>query len=251
LTFPDPAEDHKPRGATRDREVLSLSHFWRKELKGVSHMGDTAAARQSGTVFRPLVAFDFDGTLTSRDSFLAFLAWRSGARRYATGLLGLAPAAAGYLSHLDRGRLKSALIRRFLRGVPRAELERQAQAFAGHAAPGLFRPDALRAWRRWQAEGARLVIVTASPEPTVAPFARGLGADALIATRLACDAEGKITGELDGLNCRGPEKARRLRETFGPDVVLEAAYGDTSGDREMLAMAEERGMKVFNGKSRQ
>jgi phosphatidylglycerophosphatase C len=214
-------------------------------------MGDLATVRQSGTVFRPLVAFDFDGTLTSRDSFLAFLAWRAGSRRYATGMMGLAPAAAAWLAHRDRGRLKAALIRRFLAGVPRAELERQAQAFAGLAAPGLFRPDALRAWRRWQADGARLLIVTASPEPVVAPFARGLGADALIATRLAYDAEGRVTGDLDGANCRGPEKARRLREMFGPDVTLEAAYGDTDGDREMLAMAEEQGMKVFNGKSRQ
>ena len=213
-------------------------------------MGDMASDRQTGTPFRPLVAFDFDGTLTSRDSFLSFLAWRVGARRYATGLLRLAPSAAAYLSHLDRGRLKAALIRRFLKGVPRAELERQAQAFAGLAAPRLLRPDALRAWRRWQAQGARLVIVTASPEPVVAPFARGLGADALIATRLVFDTEGRVTGDIDGLNCRGPEKARRLREAFGPDVALEAAYGDTPGDREMLAMAEEQGMKVFNGKSR-
>jgi phosphatidylglycerophosphatase C len=40
---------------------------------------------------------------------------------------------------------------------------------------------------------------------------------------------------------------RRLREVFGEDVRLEAAYGDSDGDREMLAMAEEQGMKVFNG----
>ena len=213
-------------------------------------MGDMASDRQIGTPFRPLVAFDFDGTLTSRDSFLAFLAWRAGARRYAAGVLGLAPDAAAYLFHSDRGRLKAALIRRFLAGVPRAELERQAKTFAGLEAPSLFRPDAVRAWRRWQGEGARLVIVTASPEPVIAPFAKGLGADALIATRLIYDAEGRVTGGLDGPNCRGPEKVRRLREVFGPDVQLEAAYGDTAGDREMLTLAEEQGMKVFNGKSR-
>jgi phosphatidylglycerophosphatase C len=203
--------------------------------------------RQRQSVFRPLVAFDFDGTLTSRDSFTAFLAWRAGPARYAAGLASLALAGAAYLVNRDRGRLKAAAVRRFLAGTPRRQLEAEAQAFAAERGRGLLRPDALRAWRRWQSEGARLVIVTATPEIIVAPIARGLGADLLIGTRLAFDADDRITGDLDGANCRGPEKARRLREAYGADVALEAAYGDTDGDAEMLALAEERGMKVFNG----
>jgi phosphatidylglycerophosphatase C len=59
-----------------------------------------------------------------------------------------------------------------------------------------------------------------------------------------------VTGAFAGANCRGPEKVRRLREAFGDDVRLEAAYGDTDGDKEMLALAEEQGMKVFNGTGR-
>ena len=77
-----------------------------------------------------------------------------------------------------------------------------------------------------------------------------MGADRLIGTRLAFDANERATGELDGANCRGPEKVRRLREVFGDDVRLEAAYGDTDGDREMLTLAEEQGLKVFNGRGR-
>jgi phosphatidylglycerophosphatase C len=40
---------------------------------------------------------------------------------------------------------------------------------------------------------------------------------------------------------------RRLQAEFGDDVHLDAAYGDSDGDREMLAIAEERGLKVFQG----
>jgi phosphatidylglycerophosphatase C len=202
---------------------------------------------QTQTKYRPLVAFDFDGTLTSRDSFTAFLRWRLGAGPYAAGMLALAPAAARYVLDRDRGRLKVAAVRRFLAGMPRAELEAWAQTFASERGRAMLRPDALRAWRRWQGAGARLVIVTASPETLVAPIARGLGADLLLGTRLAFDAAGRVTGDFDGVNCRGPEKARRLREAFGEAVRLEAAYGDTDGDNEMLALAEEKGMKVFNG----
>jgi phosphatidylglycerophosphatase C len=224
-------------------------------------MGEIAPERQSPpqaepapgetqAKYRPLVAFDFDGTLTSRDSFTAFLRWRFGARDYAAGMLSLAPFAARYVLDRDRGRLKAAVARRFLAGMPRAELEAWAQTFASEQGRALLRPDALRAWRRWQSDGARLVIVTASPETLVGPIARGLGADLLLGTRLAFDADGRVTGDFDGENCRGAEKVKRLRQAFGDEIRLEAAYGDTDGDAEMLALAEEQGMKVFNGTGR-
>jgi len=235
-----------------------VSHFWRVAKKGKADMGEIAPERQSPpeapagiqTKYRPLVAFDFDGTLTSRDSFIAFLRWRFGVRGWAAGVLALAPDAAKYVLDRDRGRLKAAAVRQFLAGMPRAELEAWAQTFASEEGRALLRPDAVRAWRRWQGDGARLVIVTASPETIVGPIARGLGADLLLGTKLAFDDVGRVTGAFAGANCRGPEKVRRLREAFGDDVRLEAAYGDTDGDKEMLALAEEQGMKVFNGTGR-
>src|SRR4051812_45925603 len=75
----------------------------------------------------PLVAFDFDGTLTVRDSFTAFLRWRAGPLRYALGLARLAPAAVAYLIHRDRGRIKADAARVFLEGAPRERLESDAR----------------------------------------------------------------------------------------------------------------------------
>jgi phosphatidylglycerophosphatase C len=197
---------------------------------------------------RPIAAFDFDGTLTVRDSFMAFLIWRTPLVRLAAAFLRLAPAAAAYLIHRDRGRLKAAGVRILIGRMPRTELQSQAEAFASAVYEKLLRPDARAAWARHRAEGLKLVIVTASPEDMVAPFARRLGADALIGTRLAVDAEGRLTGALDGANCRGPEKLRRLHEAFGPGVNLAFAYGDTDGDREMLAAAASGHMKCFTGR---
>ena len=54
-----------------------------------------------------------------------------------------------------------------------------------------------------------------------------------------------MAGGFDGENCRGPEKVARLRQAFGPAVRLAAAYGDTGGDTEMLAIAEVKGYRVF------
>jgi phosphatidylglycerophosphatase C len=70
----------------------------------------------------------------------------------------------------------------------------------------------------------------------------------LIGSRLSVDANGKIRGPLEGANCRAAEKVTRLREVFGDDMHLTAAYGDTSGDKDMLRIADERGYRVFNGK---
>jgi phosphatidylglycerophosphatase C len=195
----------------------------------------------------PIVAFDFDGTLTTRDSFTAFLKWRAGSARYALGLVRLAPAALAYLFHRDRGRIKQAATREFLKGAPRAQIEAEARDFADRVSGSLLRPDALATWERWRSNAARLVIVTASPDLVVAPFAQRLGADDLLGTRLAFDAQDQATGGFATPNCRGPEKVVRLKAAFGDGVMLKAAYGDTGGDREMLALAEIRGYRVFEG----
>ena len=210
-------------------------------------MGTADPPRQT-TDERPIAAFDFDGTLTVEDSFMAFLRRRAGPVRYALGMARLAPHALAYLAHRDRGRLKAAAVAEFLRGLTREELAASAEAFAEAAWPRLMRPDALAAWRDWQGRGVCMVIVTASPEEVVAPFAARLGADVLLGTRLAWDAEGRVEGAFAGENCRAAEKVVRLKARFGPDVRLAAAYGDTSGDHEMLQIADQPGYRVFTGR---
>lgn len=214
----------------------------------MSDMGTLKGFRHTVAKGVPVVAFDFDGTLTIRDSFTAFLRWRAGPGAWALGLVKMAPAVATYARDRDRGRIKAASVREFLKGVPRAALEADAERFAERVWAGFMRPDALKVWNDWGARGAHRVIVTASPETTVAPFARRLGADALLGTLLTFDSQDRVTGAFDTPNCRGEEKVRRLREVYGDDLRLTAAYGDTSGDTEMIAIAEEKGFRVFTGR---
>jgi phosphatidylglycerophosphatase C len=197
---------------------------------------------------KTLVAFDFDGTLTVKDSFVAFLAWRAGAVRFLLGMVRLSPHLLAYLGHRDRGRLKAATISVFLKGLDKAALEASAAAFARVAAPKLLRPDALAAWHGWKSQGAHRVIVTASPEIIIAPFAKILRAEGLIGTQIALDDAGRVTGKLATENCRAAEKVRRLESVFGPNMILAVAYGDTSGDTEMLARAKAKGYRVFKQK---
>ena len=107
----------------------------------------------------------------------ASCAWRAGRRGFAWPWRRLAPALARYLIDRDRGRLKAAMVGDSWPGNAREALEAEAQRFAAEramAAAAARRADVLA---RWQGADARLVIVTASPEILVAPFARGLGAE--------------------------------------------------------------------------
>ena len=214
----------------------------------MSDMGNAGAERQSPRPDQPIVAFDFDGTLTIRDSFTEFLRWRVGPGGGALGLVKLAPALAAYARDRDRGRIKAASVREFLHGVDRHTLEVEAARFADQVWPRFMRPDALKVWNDWGRRGAHRVIVTASPVATVAPFAKRLGAEALLGTEFVFDAQDRITGDFAGPNCRGAEKVRRLKAAYGDTMTLAAAYGDTSGDAEMLAMAQEAGFRVFREK---
>lgn len=213
-------------------------------------MGSMDARRQSSADFgakgaQSIVAYDFDGTLTIKDSFTAFLRWRAGPIGWMVGLVRLVPASLLWVFHRDRGRIKAAAARVYLGGVDEAVLAQDAERFAEQHWAQMMRPDALASWKDWGDKGMHRVIVTASPAFTVAPFAMRLGAENLLGTTLVFDGQNRVTGAFVGENCRGPEKVRRLKVAYGDDVQILAAYGDTAGDHEMLAAADLAGYRVF------
>jgi phosphatidylglycerophosphatase C len=114
-----------------------------------------------------------------------------------------------------------------LGGISKVEIEQRIASFVAATGHGLFRPDAMTEWERQKQPDQLRVIVTASPQILVAPFGEMIGADRVIGTRLGFSAEG------------------RLREAFGAGLDLEAAYGDTAGDREMLAAARNPHYRIF------
>ena len=194
---------------------------------------------------RPLAAFDLDGTLTRRDTLMPFLRRAIGRDRTYRALLGcsLPLARAAVLGGPHRDRAKALVLQRVLASLPLAPLAEAAESFAEHVVASALRPE-IRARVEWhRAQGHELVLVSASPELYVAPIGRRLGFDAVLATRLEVDAEGRLTGRLLGANCRGPEKVVRLREWRGGTLTVAYAYGDSAGDREMLALAA-TGVKV-------
>jgi phosphatidylglycerophosphatase C len=179
-----------------------------------------------------VAAFDVDGTLTRRDVLVPFLARVSGARRVAAGL------AAEAVRSRDRDAWKAAVLRRLLAGRDLGALEAAGEAFAADIEARRLRPDVLARLRWHQAEGHRTVLVSAGLRAYLGPLATRLGVDHVICTDLAAGADGRLTGALEGGNCRGPVKAERLSAWLGPDPGVLWAYGDSAGDAELLALAD-------------
>src|SRR5581483_11277208 len=193
----------------------------------------------------PVAAFDLDGTLTRRDTLVPFLLRAIGRHRTYRAVLAssLPLARAAALGGPHRDRAKEVVLQRVFGGLPLAELAEAAESFADHVVAHALRPD-VRARVDWhRAEGHDLVLVSASPELYVVPIGRRLGFDAVLATRLEVDAAGRLTGRIQGTNCRGPEKVVRLRQWRGESLTVAYAYGVSAGDREMLALAT-TGVKV-------
>ena len=198
-----------------------------------------------GTATRTVAAFDLDGTLTRRDTLLPFLLATAGPLAVTKGLIAVGiPLTQAVLvdSNSRRGDMKSELLRRVLGGRDSEELRVAGQRYAHKLLATGLRETTLEPWRAHAAEGHELVIVSASPELYVHPLAVLLGGIGL-GTRLQVRPDGTVSGEIDGLNCRGPEKVRRLDEwlrasgSTDPATVEVYAYGDSSGDDDLLARA--------------
>lgn len=200
-------------------------------------------------VDRPaLAAFDFDGTLTYRDSLFPFLRHAVGGVMFTRHMFALAPTLAGYALGLIRNDLaKERVFTRFFADAAIADLDRLGEQFAARILPGMIRPDAEKRldWHRRQ--GHRCVLISASLELYVRPWALAAGFDEVIASRLETCANGRVTGKLSGRNCFGPEKLRRLEALYGSGGNYTLyAYGDSRGDAELLAAADHPYFRCFS-----
>jgi phosphatidylglycerophosphatase C len=183
---------------------------------------------------RTVAAFDFDRTLSTRDNVVPFLTAVAGRRALLAALVGATP-------DLVRGRrndVKARLVRRLLAGRAEADVRAIAESFAADVAGEHVRPDivARAEWHREQ--GHERVIVSASFACYLRPVADRLGFDAALATELEVGVDGRLTGELTGPNVRGAEKVHRLDAWIGDAPATVWAYGDSGGDRDLLARAD-------------
>jgi phosphatidylglycerophosphatase C len=188
-------------------------------------------------VINRIAFFDFDGTITTRDSLLEFIKFSKGRPHFYLGFLLNSPWLLAYkVGLISNQAAKERIMRFFFGGMSMPAFQSLCDRFSAEVLPGLVRPKARMEIERLRALDTRIVIVSASPENWLSDFSKQSGAD-LIATRLATKGE-RITGRIEGLNCHGEEKVIRIKKAYRlSDYDERYAYGDSRGDRPMLALA--------------
>jgi phosphatidylglycerophosphatase C len=193
-----------------------------------------------------VAAFDFDGTLTHGGSVWRYLTEIAGPASVLRAGLAVAPklVRAVVVGGTAADDAKEALFTRTLAGRTLQDVRSRSRRFGVDHYRRHERRD-LRARLEWhRRQGHRLLIVSASPDLYVDAVGELLEVDAVLATRLAVAGDGTLTGRYDGHNCRGEQKALRLRTwvdgafgTAGPRPHV-WAYGNSAGDRRLLAAAD-------------
>ena len=191
-----------------------------------------------------IAAFDFDGTLTRRDTLLPFLARGLGWPRFLLALLRCSPWLLAYaLRLIPNDRAKARLLRATLSGRTLAEMEHWTTRWLAEDFPGQLQDWTMArlAWHR-QA-GHCCVLVSASPDIYLRRVAGQLGFDGLVCTEMQVRGAA-LTGRLRTPNCHGAQKVLRLQAwlsaRFGAETAQALtlyAYGDTAGDKPLLRLA--------------
>ena len=194
---------------------------------------------------KAIAFFDFDGTITTKDTLLEFIKFYKGNFNFYWGFLIHAPwLVAMKLKLLSNQVVKEKILQFFFRNENEEQFKDKCAAFQHKVLPHLLRYPAIREINKLKEENNIIVIVSASPENWIRPWAELMNVE-LIASRLEVK-NGMITGKIVGKNCHGQEKVRRIKEKYVlSDFADVYAYGDTSGDKDMLSLAKNAFYKPF------
>lgn len=192
-----------------------------------------------------LALFDFDGTITKKDSLVDFIKYASGDFNYYKGLLMLSPMLAAYkLKFISNHSAKEKLIAHFFSGWDIKRFQLIANKYSKEQIDKIIRPKALERIKWHQANGHKIVVVSASIENWLKGWCEK-NSLALLGTTLEVE-NAKLTGKFSSKNCFGIEKVNRIREQYNLDEYTTIyAYGDSKGDTEMLAIANKKHYKPF------
>lgn len=192
-----------------------------------------------------LALFDFDGTITFKDTLFDFIKFCTGNGKFISGLLVLFPALVLYkIKILSSQKMKEIVLSYFFKGITEDKFKRLARKYSLNKLDTIVKEKALESLRFHKANDDKIVVVSASIDCWLRPWCEKNGLE-LIATKL--EFKDKVfTGKFATKNCKGTEKVNRIKEEYNlAEFDKIYAYGDSSGDKEMLGIADESFYKFF------
>ena len=198
---------------------------------------------------KKIYCFDFDGTLTTSDTLLEFIKYAKGRGRFLMVFLMYSPLLVLMKLHLyPNWKAKQQIFAHLFAGMRIEKFDALCRGFAEES-QHLLRPKGITLMHEALVAGAQVFIVSASIDNWVRPFfdIRKLKGVQVLGTQIEVE-DGKLTGRFKSNNCYGKEKVHRIAEalkSFERSEYEIEAFGDSRGDKEMLAFANKGHFKPF------
>ncbi len=192
-----------------------------------------------------LALFDFDGTISKKDSFFDFIKFTNNPFKIIGGLIYLSPTLLLYLlDFMPNWRTKEIVLEYFYKGIPQNVIEALGMKYCEIRINNILKQTALDKINWHQKQNHRIILVTASLDIWLAEWTKRMKIE-LIATKPDYK-NNVITGKIKGKNCWGPEKVIRIKSALNlSDYNIIYAYGDSRGDKEMLEIATHPNYRNF------
>ncbi|MFM9840176.1 MAG: HAD-IB family hydrolase [Cyclobacteriaceae bacterium] len=194
---------------------------------------------------RGLALFDFDGTITTKDTLFELIKFQKGNIAFYLGMIWLSPILILFkLGVVPNWRTKEIVLSLFFANQTLSSFQQMCDQFISNALPFMIRAEALKKIEQHTKKGDRVIVVSASAYNWVEGWCQSINIE-LISTRLDSK-NGILTGKLESLNCNGEEKVKRIKKHLElTDFSPIYAYGNSSGDKPMLALADHPFYKKF------
>ena len=199
---------------------------------------------------RKIYAFDFDGTLTTKDTLLEFIRFAKGSGQMFRGFLLFSPLLLLMKLHLyPNWKAKQQLFSYFFKGMNIDDFNALCTRFAEQN-KHLLRPAGIEKVRQAiEEEQATVLIISASIDNWVRPFFDEIDKKIQVLGTQIETKEGCLTGQFTTKNCYGQEKVNRLTALYPHREAYELiAFGDSRGDKELLDFADKGFYKPFRNK---
>jgi|ERR1035437_824645 HAD superfamily hydrolase (TIGR01490 family) len=192
-----------------------------------------------------LVLFDFDGTITKRDTFLEFIKYYKGYSSYIIGLIFLSPILLlSKARFIKNWKAKEKVFTYFFRNEPYEKFSSICNEFSIKIIPDLIKPKAIQKIFDHLNKRDRIIIISASFENWLSGWCKSMNLE-LIGSKIDVK-RGLITGKIEGKNCYGIEKVIRLNQYVDISQFSEIyVYGDSKGDLPLLELADHKFYRFF------
>ena len=182
-----------------------------------------------------LAIFDIDYTITRKETLMEFFKYLVSKdiknikflpRALYSGLM-------YSIKVYDERRVKECFLK-FIDNIDEKDLAKLTKSFYDERLSSILYKDAVDMIKKLKNEGYMVILISASPEFYIKEFYAIKEVDLIIGTKFAFEG-GKFVRKMDGNNCKGEEKVKRLNEVLKEaDFKNSYMFSDSLSDKPLL-----------------